>query len=104
MRIFGEKRISPLFCVGGERMHSLAQGDYEKWPYRYFCNPACALLKFFYFFATAKNSIELHESMPHIPKEPYYAICIRPEDRPILEMYPDVMEMEGLKIYEYPDR
>ena len=104
MRIHGENTTNPLFCVGAERLTNPAQGDYENWPYRYFCNPACDLLKFANFFSVAKDTMQLHKSMPHIPKEPYYAVCIKPEDRPILEMYSDVMNMEGLKIYEYPDR
>lgn len=104
MRIFGESSISAWFCAGAEKLHDPALGDYEGWPYRYFCNPACDLLKFFYFFATAKDYMALHESMPYISKEPYYVFCVRPKDRPILEMYPDVMEMEGLTVYEYPDR
>ena len=41
--------------------------------------------------------------MPYLLDKVRYAVCIRPEDWPILEMYPDVMEMEGLKVYEYPD-
>ena len=102
MRIYRENTISPLFCLNAERIGSSAQAYYEDWPYRYFCNPACDLLKFANFFSAVKDSMELHKSMPHIPKEPYYAICIRPEDRPIIEMYSDVMKMEGLEVYEYP--
>ena len=101
MRIYGENTSIPLFCVGAKRLNDPAQGDYEDWPYRYFCNPACDLLKFTNFFSVTKDSIQLHKSMPYIPKEPYYAIGIRPEDRPILEMYPDVTKMEGLTVYEY---
>ena len=104
MRIYGENTISPWFCAGAEREHASAVGDYVDWPYRYFCNPACDLLKFVNFFSLIKEKIALHRSMPYISKEPYYSICIRPEDQPILEMHPDVMELEGLEVYEYPDQ
>ena len=104
MRIYEEDRTSRLFCADAEKEHNPAVGDYVDWPYRYFCNPACNLLKFVNFFSLIKEKIALHKSMPYISKEPYYAICIRPEDRPIVEMYPDVMEMEGLEVYEYPNQ
>ena len=103
MRIYREDTISPWFCAGAERLHDPTQGDYEDWPYRYFCNPACDLLKFVNFFSAVKTKIQLLKSMPYISEEPYYAVCVKPEDRPILEMYPDVMKMEGLEVYEYPD-
>ena len=103
MRVYEENKISPWFCADAERLHDPAQGDYEDWPYRYFCNPACDLLKFVNFFSAVKTKIQLLKSMPYISEEPYYAVCVKPEDRPILEMYPDVMEMEGLEVYEYPD-
>lgn len=101
---YEEDRTSRLFCADAEREHDSTVGDYVDWPYRYFCNPACDLLKFVNFFSVTKEKIALHKSMPYISEEPYYAICIRPEDRPILEMYSDVMEMEGLEVYEYPDQ
>lgn len=104
MHIYGENCISPIFCVGAKRETNCAQGDYVDWPYRYYCNPACDLLKFVYFFAAVKNHMEMLRTNPQISREPYYRVCIRPEDRPILEMYPDVMESEGLEVYEYPDR
>lgn len=103
MQIYGEECIAPMFCTEAEHKLSNAQGDYEDWPYRYFCNPACDLLKFVYFFSAAKSTREVYQNMPYIKHELCYAVCIRPEDRPILEMYPDVMEMEGLEVYEYPD-
>ena len=104
MRIYGEERIAPMFCIDAKYKLSNAEGDYEDWPYRYFCNPACDLLKFVYFFSAAKSTMEVYQNTPEIKHELCYAICIRPEDKPILEMYPDVMEMEGLKVYEYPDQ
>lgn len=78
-----------------------AQGDYEQWPYRFFANPATDLLKFVYFFSAAKSlSQSLAAELP-APPEVRYALCFRPQDKPILRMYPDVLELEGLKLYEY---
>ena len=102
IRIYEESEIGPLFCPDAKD-HSNSEGYYEDWPYRYYCNPACDLLKFVKFFAAAKGSIDLYRSMPELLHKVRYAACIRSEDWPILEMYPDVMEMEGLKVYEYPD-
>ena len=51
-----------------------------------------------------KSTMEVYQNTPYIKHELCYAICIRPEDELILEMYPAVMEMEGLKVYEYPDQ
>lgn len=104
MRIYNEDITSRLFCLGAKRISSPAQCDYEDWPYRYFCNPACDLLKFVYFFAAVKNHMAVVRDNPLVSKEPYYRVCIRPEDRPILEMYPDVMGADGLEVYEYTDR
>lgn len=104
MRIYGEDAAGRVFCPDARRMSEPALGDYEDWPYRYFCNSACDLLKFVYFFAAVKKHTELLRNNPLISKEPYYRVCIRPEDRPILEMYPDVLEAEGLEVYEYTDR
>ena len=103
MRIYSENITSRLFCLDAKRISNPAQCDYEDWPYRYFCNPACDLLKFVYFFAAVKNHMAVLRDNPLVSKEPYYRACIRPEDRSILEMYPDVMEAEGLEVYEYTD-
>lgn len=35
------------------------------------------------------------------PPQVRYAIIYRKQDRPILRMYPDVIELEGLQFYEY---
>jgi len=40
------------------------QGDIERWPYRYFVNPACDLLKYVYFFSAEKELLMLLETPP----------------------------------------
>ncbi len=104
MRIYGDISPGVPFALDARREKEPSQGDYVNWPYRYFCNPACDLLKFVYFFSAAKNLMELRESELGWNVDLRYAICVRREDLPILEMYPDVMTMEGLKIYEYTNR
>ena len=85
----------------GTRLHDPAQGDYEKWPYRFFVNPATDLLKYVYFFSAVKGLIKLLKSDMPAPPQVRYAICYRKLDRPILRMYPDIFELEGLQFYEY---
>lgn len=85
----------------GTELHDPAQGDYERWPYRFFVNPATDLLKYVYFFSTGKELIKLLESDMPLPTQVRYAICYRKRDRPILRMYPDVIELEGTQFYEY---
>lgn len=85
----------------GTELHDLAQGDYEKWPYRFFVNPASDLLKYVYFFSAGKELIKLLESDMPLPTQVRYAVCYRKQDRPILRMYPDVIELEGTQFYEY---
>jgi hypothetical protein len=64
-------------------------GDYEKYPRRYFLNPATDLLKFVYFFSEVKSDMPL-----------FYTIALAKWDEPILEMYPDVMGREGVEVRE----
>lgn len=85
----------------GVRLNDLAQGDYEQWPCRVFVNPATDLLKYVYFFSAVKDLSRLLRADLPAPPQVRYAICYRKEDRPILRMYPDVLEVEGLRLYEY---
>lgn len=61
-------------------------------------NIATDLLKYVYFFAAAKSLIAFREEHA---AELNYSIILPRRDFPILRMYPDVLNMEGLKIYEY---
>lgn len=83
------------------RLSDPAQGDYEQWPYRFFANPATDLLKYVYFFSAGKSLLRLLADDLLAPPEVRYAICYRHKDIPILRMYPDVINMEGLRFYEY---
>lgn len=98
--LFSESEVDNQ-SKNGTRSHDSAQGDYEKWPYRFFVNPATDLLKYVYFFSAVKSLIKLLASDLPAPPELRYAICYRKQDRPILRMYPDVIDVEGIQFYEY---
>ncbi len=86
---------------GSPKPQDPAQGDYEQWPCRFFANPATDLLKYVYFFSAGKSLLKLlNDNLPS-PPEVRYAICCRQKDFPILRMYPDVINLEGLKFYVY---
>lgn len=99
--ILSEKEQIRLQCGDGHKLSDPAQGDYEQCPYRFFANPASDLLKFVYFFSAGKNLLKLLADELPAPPEVRYALCFRPQDKPILRMYPDILELEGLKLYEY---
>ena len=75
-----------------------AQGDYENWPYHFFVNIATDLLKFVYYFAAVKSLIAFRKE--HF-SELNYAIVLPRRDFGIMNMYPDIIEMEGARFYEY---
>jgi len=75
-----------------------AEGDYENWPYRFFVNIATDLLKFVYYFVAVKSLISFRKE--HF-SERNYAIVLPRRDFGILNMYPDVIQMEGARFYEY---
>ena len=86
---------------GSPKPQDPAQGDYEQWPYRFFANPATDLLKYVYFFSAGKSLLKLLDDDLLSPPEVRYVICCRQKDFPILRMYPDVINLEGLKFYVY---
>lgn len=88
-------------CKNRRVLNDPAQGDCEEWPYRFFVNPATDLLKYVYFFSAGKSMLKLLAEETLAPPQVRYAIIYRKQDRPILRMYPDVIELEGLQFYEY---
>lgn len=100
-RILSEKQTIEKQRGDAAELNDPAQGDYEIWPYRYFANPATDLLKFVYFFSAIRELMSILEN-PDLAKPILrYAVCIRPEDTEILDMYPEIWKLEGLKSYEY---
>lgn len=86
---------------GNSKLQDPAKGDYEQWPYRFFANPATDLLKYVYFFSAGKSLLKLLDDDLLPSPEVRYAICCRQKDFPILRMYPDAINLEGLKFYVY---
>jgi len=98
--IWDEESYIEEVLEDGTRFKDSMQGDIERWPYRYFINPACDLLKYVYFFSEAKELLMLLEN-PIVQTPLRYAICYDEGDVNILGMYPDVIEIEGMQFYEY---
>lgn len=85
----------------GTILHDPAQGDYERWPLRFFANPATDLLKYVYYFSAMKSLKALLEENADSPPEVRYAMCCWERDFPILRMYPEIFDVEGMKFYVY---
>ncbi|MCM1149707.1 MAG: hypothetical protein NC319_06445 [Butyricicoccus sp.] len=98
--LLAEKQICRQRGAASE-LHDPAQGDYEQWPYRFFANPATDLLKYVYFFSAVQSLLELVQAGLPTPPQLRYAICFRPQDRPILQMYPDIFNRKEVKFYKY---
>ena len=98
-----EKSLIATQSKGSAPLFDRSCGDYEKWPIRFFANPASDLLKLVYFFAAVKSELTLQKSDPSYHSVLQYAICLRKKDKPLLKMYPEVYSMKGIKIYEYFD-
>lgn len=58
-------------------------------------------MKYVCFFSAGKSLLRLLADDLLAPPEVRYAICYRHKDIPVLRMYPDVINMEGLRFYEY---
>jgi len=59
------------------------------YPQIFSVNPATDLLKFVYFFSAVKSDACSD-----------YSIALPKQDFPILQMYPDVLNVEGIRVYE----
>lgn len=70
------------------------QGDFIFSRYQFFVNPATDLLKYVYFFSEAKSDLYYGK------KELKYIIFSPEKDLPILQMYSDIYNAEGVEIYE----
>lgn len=99
-RIWTEEACIEEMLEDGVRLTEPAQGDIERWPYRYFVNPACDLLKYVYYFSASKDLLALLND-PIVQTPLRYAICYDEEDVGILRMYPDVIDIEGTQFYVY---
>ncbi len=76
-------------------------GDVENYPDRYFLNPAYDILKIVYFFNAAKAQLEAMDSSLYQGPMVNYIMVMHREDLPILQMYPDLMKLEGVEKRAY---
>ena len=77
------------------------QNDAEAWPRRFFINPACDLLKYIYFFATAKSYLKPQTDNNYYHSQISTELYIYPEDLPIARMYPELQKSEEVSVYVY---
>lgn len=86
---------------GGTRSYEPRLGDIERWPKRLFVNPATDLLKYIYFFAAVMERTAPEGMQNRYVPRLQYELYIQPQDEAILEMYPQVFQMEEVEIYLY---
>jgi hypothetical protein len=91
-RIENEKDFIEQTRGNNSELQDKRWGDFEVYPRRYFVNSATDLLKYVYFFSEVKSFLDENALK--------FTIVLPKNDEPILEMYPDVMGMEGLEIHE----
>ncbi len=96
-RIRGESMLIDLYAKRRHKCSSPGEGDLEDWPHRYFINPGCDLLKLAYFFSAVKSHQELLQNPAYHVKPIQYHIVLYLEDLPLLDLYPDVRDSEGVK-------
>lgn len=104
-RVWEEDEYIEALMENGSRLRDPAQGDIELWPRRLFVNPACDLLKFFYFYAAVKAYRQMQAGMAgYHPYQLNYELYIYPEDDALAHLYRDVEKMEEATFYHYrPD-
>jgi hypothetical protein len=104
-KIINEENVLAEYRGNLLKSYDTNEGDYDDWPYRYFVNPAGDLLKYVYYFSGVKSLISLRNNPEvldiHI-HERKYKIILPEHDKPILEMYPDVINEKGIE-YGYPN-
>ena len=83
-------------------LHNPPEGDFEYARIRYFVNSATDLLKYVYFFSAVKEHLA-YFSADSQNSDLSYAICYREKDKPLLQIYPDVMRSKVVFEFEYCD-
>ena len=81
-------------------LHNPPEGDFEYARIRYFVNSATDLLKYVYFFSAVKEHLA-YFSADSQNSDLSYAICYREKDKPLLQIYPDVMRSKVVIEFEY---
>ena len=99
IQIYKEEQLIQSIVAGAIHTYDPKEGDLEKWPLRYYVNPAFDLLKLVYFFSAVKALHELIERGDPV-SDIKYAIIMHKKDLKIITMYPDVLHSERVVFYE----
>ena len=99
--IYQEEYLITHTVEQGTRLQDPKLGDIEKWPERYFINPAYDLLKLIYFFSAVKTDNELALKSDIGAPGIHYTMILRKGDLSIIKMYQDVLWSERVDICHY---
>ena len=99
--IYQEEYLITHTIEQGTRLRDPKLGDIEKWPERYFINPAYDLLKLVYFFSAVKTDNELALKSDIGAPGIHYTMILRKGDLSIIKMYQDVLWSERVDICHY---
>lgn len=99
--IYQEEYLITHTVEQGTRLKDPKLGDIEKWPERYFINPAYDLLKLVYFFSAVKTDNELALKSDIGTPGIQYTMILRKGDLSIIKMYQDVLWSERVDICHY---
>lgn len=99
--IYQEEYMITHTVEQGTRLQDPKLGDIEKWPERYFINPAYDLLKLVYFFSAVKTDNKLALKSDIGAPGINYTMILRKGDLSIIEMYQDVLWSERVDICHY---
>lgn len=99
--IYQEEYMITHTVEQGTRLQDPKLGDIEKWPERYFINPAYDLLKLVYFFSAVKTANELALKSDIGAPGIHYTIIMQKDDLSIIKMYQDVLFSKNLDICYY---
>lgn len=99
--IYQEEYLITHTVKQGTRLRDPKLGDIEKWPERYFINPAYDLLKLVYFFSAVKTDNELALKSDIGAPGIHYTMILRKGDLSIIKMYQDVLWSERVDICHY---
>lgn len=98
-RIYTEERYIGSIIPEAHSVYDPKEGDLEKWPLRYYVNPAFDLLKLVYFFSAVKELLGLIEQGENV-SDIKYALIMHKENLKIAKMYEDVLHSERVVFYE----
>ena len=100
-RIYDEEQTIASTIPDAEICYDRSCGDVQIWPMWYYINPAYDLLKFVYFFSEAKSHLQRKDDNSNLSPKIEFTIIIQQEDQRILQMYPDVLQSERVKVFVY---